>query len=324
MVQNVPYEESFARWDTGDWAVLDEEPGGADAKLWLRAPDEQRWLFKPVTITSNGNRQGEDWSEKAAAEVAGLLGVPCARVELASRGSAEGSLSLNVRPLTCDMHAGATFLSAVGAPNFTPARQLLDGRDPRAKRRPGHSLANIRQALDGYASPTDALANEGLDGFDVFVGYLVLDALIANRDRHDENWSVLLPTAGAGGGRLAPSYDQAGGLGFNLTDLKRLELLGQERGALEVYARKGTAWRFENQPSAVPTLVRHAGDALALASPAGRSYWLGRLEALRQDDLDSILKRLATMSDPERRFASDLLQINTERLRDECRTRDWL
>ena len=321
---NVPHDEPFARWDASGWVVEDEEPGGADPKLWLRDADGQRWLFKPVTVTSNGNRQGEDWSEKAAAEIAGHLGVPCARVELASRGGVEGSLSLNVRPRNCDMHSGATFLSAMGAPDFTPARQLLDNRDPRAKRRPGHSLTNIRASLVEFGPPSDLLASEGLDAFDVFAGYLLLDALIANRDRHDENWSVLVPTAGAGAGRLAPSYDQAGGLAFNLTDEKRHVLLQQGRPAVEAYAEKGTAWRFESKPGAVASLVRHASDALELASPAGRSHWITRFEALRQDGFDSILTRLDGMSDLERRFASDLLRINTERLRDECHDRDWL
>lgn len=320
----MPDDPPFERWDTTVWPVVDVEPSGADPKDWLGDRNDLRWLFKPVTITSNGNRQGEDWSEKAAAEIAALLGVPCARVELASRAGKEGSLSLNVRPLPFDMHSGATFLAAAGAPGFIPARQLLDARDPRVKRRPGHSLQNIRQALDGLAAPTEELTHEGLDAFDTFAGYLVLDALIANRDRHDENWSVLLPAAGAGAGRLAPSYDQAGGLGFNLTDCKRRELLDQQPHALAAYAEKGTAWRFENDPGPAPTLVRHAGDALALASSPGRCHWIARLDSLRQDALDSILARLTAMSDPERRFASNLLRMNTERLRDECRDRDWL
>jgi hypothetical protein len=32
-----------------------------------------------------------------------------------------------------------------------------------------------------------------MSAYDVFCGYLVLDALVANSDRHDHNWAVFLP-----------------------------------------------------------------------------------------------------------------------------------
>ena len=70
----------------------DEEPGGAVPKLWLLDDHDRRWLFKPVKTHQNGHRQGEDWSEKAAAELATRLAIPCAQVELAVRGELEGSI----------------------------------------------------------------------------------------------------------------------------------------------------------------------------------------------------------------------------------------
>src|SRR5260370_26592245 len=52
---------------------------GSKEKFWFRITgDEQPWLFK---FTREGT--GEDWSEKIASEVAKLLGVPAADVELA-------------------------------------------------------------------------------------------------------------------------------------------------------------------------------------------------------------------------------------------------
>ena len=62
------------------------------------------------------------------------------------------------------------------------------------------------------------------DGFDMFVGYLMLDALIGNTDRHHENWGIM-----TGRGRpqvLAPTYDHASSLGRELSDQKRQARMG--------------------------------------------------------------------------------------------------
>jgi serine/threonine protein kinase HipA of HipAB toxin-antitoxin module len=45
---------------------------------------------------------------------------------------------------------------------------------------------------------------------DVFLGYLMLDAWIANLDRHHENWGLVLTKDITG--HLAPSYDHASSL----------------------------------------------------------------------------------------------------------------
>ena len=51
--------------------------------------------------------------------------------------------------------------------------------------------------------------------FDVFAGFVLLDAWIANQDRHDNNWSVLIPgTWPRPATLLSGSYDHASSLGF--------------------------------------------------------------------------------------------------------------
>jgi hypothetical protein len=52
---------------------------------------------------------------------------------------------------------------------------------------------------------------------DVFVGYILLDALVANQDRHHENWAAIRDCEL----RLAPTFDHGSGLARNLTDDKR-------------------------------------------------------------------------------------------------------
>jgi hypothetical protein len=83
--------------DVSGWEAVNPETIGRDAKLWVREPGapsssrERDWLFKPVIVTASGHRQGEDWTEKIVSELGGLLGVPCAEIELAVRRGVPGS-----------------------------------------------------------------------------------------------------------------------------------------------------------------------------------------------------------------------------------------
>lgn len=74
------------------------------------------------------------------------------------------------------------------------------------------------------------------NAFDLFVGYLLLDAMIGNTDRHHENWGVLARRDGSGCRtlQLAPTYDHASSLGRERLDQKRAARLQgeRERGSL--------------------------------------------------------------------------------------------
>lgn len=312
---------AFERIDVSGWPVVGAETVGAEEKLWVKGRDA-RWLFKPVTTNSTGQRQGEDWSEKAAAHLAGHLGVPCATVELAVRDDVEGSLSRDLRPARYEMQSGALFLIDRKAPGFVSARELGDDAAAK-KRRPGHSLANIKAALGGVLGPPDRALPDSFDAFDTFTGYLILDAWIGNRDRHDENWSVLVPAVGNDPVRLCGSYDQAGGLGFNVRDAERDRRLRQGHGHdVAAFARRGTAWRFENGPDKpMRTLVELAVDALDMASGDARAYWVDVIARLDSVETTALFERIEPMSEPARRFAGRLLEINGGRLRDECHRR---
>src|SRR5690606_14933665 len=72
-------------------------------------------------------------------------------------------------------------------------------------------------------------------------GYLVLDAVIGNTDRHHENWGILRKKTGTGYvGYLAPSFDHASSLGRELHDefskKNRYRIL--EELGIESYAKK--------------------------------------------------------------------------------------
>lgn len=320
-------DDSFQRVDVSAWPVVATETVGVDARVWLRDDDELTWLYKPVTITSDGHRQGEDWAEKAASHLAALIEVPCAQIELARRGSEEGTVALNLRPDMWEMHSGAQLLQARGAPGFVPASELRErarrhGDKEGLRRRPGHSLANIRNALTGVQPPPGHSLPESFTAYDASVGYLVLDAWTGNRDRHDENWAVLRPLIGEESDRLCGSYDQAGCLGYNLRDDERLRrLAGDTPRDLADFASKGDAWRFENSGRPIRTLVELAVDGVTSASRDAVAYWGETIDRLATLDVAPIFDRLDGMSVAARMFACRLLEINGRRLRDEYHDR---
>lgn len=68
--------------DASSWEVESVEPGGQDPGTWMVDDVGTRWLFKPAAVRGD-RRQGEDWAEKIAAELARLIGLPAAFVEIA-------------------------------------------------------------------------------------------------------------------------------------------------------------------------------------------------------------------------------------------------
>src|SRR5690606_22377951 len=132
---------------------------------------------------------GEDWSEKLAYEIGKRCGVPCARVDLARVAGRPAVLCWD-------------FLAHRG-PTLSVDASLIHGNELLMKRYPGypadrsygvakHTLGAVMEVLQG-CGPARARSGltTGKDAFDSFVGYLMLDALIGNTDRHHENWGVI-------------------------------------------------------------------------------------------------------------------------------------
>ncbi|MBK4348963.1 HipA domain-containing protein [Lacisediminihabitans changchengi] len=304
------------REDVTTWEFLRVETRGASEKVWLSAPGgsstgpETHWLFKPATVQSNGNRQVGDWAEAVAAAIAEDLSVPAAEARLAVRDGIEGVITRNVRPAEYDMDTGRLAMLD---------RIDVDLRDSLRDRSAsiGHSLDNIRRTLDGYVAPPQATSWAACTAFDVFVGYLMLDALIGNGDRHEQNWSVLRARSSQGpADALAPAYDMEASLGFQLTDVARSARL-RDPVALESFASKGLARRFDGDLKT--PLVDLAARAEQDCTNAGRARLAGLLESVAQADFEALLGRHGGVSEVTRSFAGAVLEINGRRIQDAIR-----
>lgn len=183
--------EQYPIIDVSDWEFVREEAIGGEEKYWLEQPAiGHRWLFKPDNFVDNCLvpwYQREGVTEKITCELATRLGVPCAQIELAVRDGRPGCISLDLAPRHWQLQTGAVVLGSLLS-DYVPGNEQGNN-----SARVGHSLVNIQHALREHEPQPGFKLPEDFDAFDIFVGYVMFDALVANRDRHDENWAVLLP-----------------------------------------------------------------------------------------------------------------------------------
>ncbi len=148
------------------------------------------------------------------------------------------------------------------------------------------------------------------------VGYLMLDAWIANQDRHHENWSLVVSPEPAI--HLAPTYDHASSLGSNETDKNRKDrLTTRDRGrSMERYVARAKS-AFFSSPSD-PKLMSPL-DAFHYAGkvrPAAARRWLESLAKVSWQDVQIIFEQIPRdlISDAAIEFALKILTLNGERL----------
>jgi hypothetical protein len=306
-------------YDVTEWLVTDVEPVGNDVKYWLLGAageaEEQSWLFKQVTIKQipakgGGDRlyqQGEDWVEKVSSELARLINLPAARVELANRDGVPGLLSRDTKPRGWSLHGGGVLLAAVDE-RYRPKTES-DRRDNRI----GHNLDNVQEVLQDVSPPPGWAAPAGFTAFDLFAGFLLFDAWIANRDRHESNWALLQD--GEDALHLSPSFDHGAALGSGVEDSYRTRLLGTPHG-VEGWCTAGTAHRFEDCGDV--SLVTLARQALGRASATAREYWVRNVTEIAQEEWQTVINRVPSLSVVTANFTDRLLEINQERIRDEC------
>lgn len=294
----------WTRLDASTWEVAGEEVQGRTPHYWLRHSQFQRtWLFKPA-LPAGIRPLGEDVTELLASHIANRLGVPAASVRLATRDESKGCLVEDLRWSNGEDHPGRVLLDS-----------HLPGYDPDDPGHRGYSVENIKRVLDGFDVPPGSEFPEGFAAFDVFAGYLVFDALIANTDRHDRNWAVLTPPPDVDAlNRLCGSYDHASCLAFNLTDEQRTQIISARK--IPRFAARAHGRQFEHIPGKrrVP-LVDIARNAVELAGPRTKSFWRTAVESFSISELEMQLES-PEMTPVTKEFIVALLVENRRRLVD--------
>ena len=294
---------TYSEIDVTDWPLERSEPLGTKPKRWLRKPGddeqaEERWLMKDATYSTRADGttyfKGDDWAERIASGVADCLRLPAARTELV------------VRRFDTDDRLGVISRSVVEEHEELVLGNQLLAQPVSRHQREGYTIGAVREALEDVdAAPG---ASDGFSAWDVFAGYLLLDALIGNTDRHEQNWAVIV---GGESLRLAPSFDHASSLGFLLDPREReRRLMTRDLGyAPEAWADRAKS-EFEGKPH--PVDVFH--EANGMLDSRARDRWLERCE-----DIDRLVEPIwlvpeHRMARPAREFAERVLRRNHQRL----------
>jgi len=313
-------DQEFQIYDVTAWRRVDDETLGTKEKFWVQDAKGQRWLFKFSRRfskrTGATNIVGDDWAEKIASRIAALLNLPHATVELASYCGAPGVISLD-------------FTERTTRGELVLGNRLLLEQDPsypsgESFRVAQHTIQKVYAVLSDPAITLPQNLSTALEVSSppaLFAGYLLLDAIISNQDRHHENWGVLRCGAGNSGSMravLAPTFDHASSLGGNLTDEERGERLDTHDAGRTVsaFVRRARSALYEQGGTRPLTTV----DAfLSMARLAGaEDYWA---RALKRVDDDCVWREAiapvpgARMSERARQFAQAMVRCNVVAIR---------
>lgn len=291
--------------------VAGTEQMGSKEKFWCKrngGPD--RYLLKFAR-----DNTGEDWAEKISAALAGDAGLrlPHAEVELAT---------FRERPAVLVRD----FLGE--GERLIHGNELLLERDPaypcERRRVRQHTLTNVLDVLAArkIGIPDRLDLPDGVrTAADLYSGYLVLDALIGNTDRHHENWGIVVKRDASGERALtlAPTYDHGSSLGRELLDdeRRRRRETTDTRSDLKAYADRARSAFFGNVEAAKPLgtfdLLRLVAEFCGCAVRA----WIDRLvEAKRNIPYHVLVDQVPAerMSIEARTFTTRLLEYNLTRI----------
>ncbi|ELK3677261.1 HipA domain-containing protein [Vibrio fluvialis] len=286
------------------------EQMGTKSKFWYTdSKTGVEYLFKSIhTSDKNGDpvvRTGEDWAEKIACEIASELGLPHAYYDLANY---KGQRGIRSKKFTVDgdnMFFGNQLIEHVANRLNTPLE--VGQRSQKIDR-----VAVILQRLIDEA-PKDWIKTENIkSAFDVFIGYTLLDTLISNQDRHNENWGLIVNGEVT---YLAPSFDHAASLGRNESIEKMYERMTTKDSGLQLpnYVSRCKS-HFYNGTKRLKTL-----EAFILFGNFRKKAtleWLERLEAFSSEKIIEIIMRIpnSIMGPIEKSFCAGIIVANKARI----------
>lgn len=285
---------------------------GTKRKFWFSQGDE-KWLFK-----AEERGTGEDWAEKIAAEIASRMGIPHVPYDLAEE------------------YEGKTYLQpGVICPHFAPkplelklGNQLLWSRDAsypkdnlQKYKVKAHTVDAVAICVGELAPPSPQWLTHLPAGIttalEIFEGYIMLDALIANQDRHHENWGAIR-TPGEAGIRLAPSFDHGASLARNISDEERKDRLESKQIKRQIphFCQRARSSFYLAQDDSRPLSTLDAFTEFAKRARDASDRWLHALEGVTEEEIRAIMNEVPSerMSPIAKEFTTRLILINRDRL----------
>ncbi len=276
--------------------IRHDEPMGSKDKFWCELPPESkfggRWLFKHPRDEPG---KAEHLAEKIACEIASLLNVECADVELAEFQQLRGTVAKDFRkPEEVLVHG-----------NEIIAGWVTDYDPERKRRTSDHTWSRIHQAISSVCG--DRCEQD----LGQLASYLLLDALIGNTDRHHENWGLLRSGLGATANhRLAPSFDHASSLGREMRDERRVHLLHEMK--VEDYVRSGRGAIHLEELGKAPVSPLNLVEKLMPTMSRHFRALLPNLSEVTDERIERILSSIPEnwMTEPQRDLSREILRVS--------------
>ncbi|MDP1561798.1 MAG: hypothetical protein Q8M16_10400 [Pirellulaceae bacterium] len=284
------------------------ETVGSKPKFWFR-DGKRRLLFK-----ADDRGTGEDWAEMVVCELCRLIGLPHVEYELACEVDGQryirpGVVCENMSPSPAELVLGNELLLAID-PQY-PVQQRFKVRQ--------HSIDAVSETVVKLEPPAGTwmpnVPVEVKSALEVFAGYVMLDAWVANQDRHHENWGAIRDNESM---RLAPTFDHGAALARNLLDSEREERLTTKdtNRAVSAFVLKGRSAFYGSADQARSLELKAAFLAFAERVPSAANAWIERLRRVDSNSVWGILERVpnSRMSVICKQFTMELLQTNQKRL----------
>ncbi len=278
---------------------------GSKEKWWFRRDGHNMYLFK-----AGRENTGDNWAEKVTSELCEIIGLPHAEYDLAIYNGIKGVITPSFLPKGGGLVHGNELLA-----------KFIDEYDK--QRFYGQTAHTIEVVLPIIESTKIGLPI-GWRGFtkvkeavDVFVGYLMFDAWVANQDRHHENWALVLDFENQEI-HLAPTYDHASSLGRNLTDdNRRSRLYTRDNGrSIERFVERAASAFYKTPESKKPMTTLDAFKEAAIMKPEAARSWINRIAEISKREIRTILNRIprSEITETSADFAEKILELNRERI----------
>ena len=278
------------------------EADGVLRKDWYSHPELGACLLKearsPEWDVADNKDIRTDWSEKVVYEIARLINIPTAQCELASgyfddpTEPIESIISINCIP--------ANNTGVVTGENLL-IRNINGYRSDDLSQ---YTVENVLNALELSEVKLPSNWQQPIPGIDtgakLFVGYLMMDAWVINRDRHYRNWGVM---AVGNQIELIPSYDH----GLSLGSTERINL------APERYADRYKS-PFQGNHQQLSTF--NAFKRAAHLYPAAVRIWQEQLAQISITQISDIFERIpdSRITPTAAKFAIELLLYNQQQI----------
>jgi len=251
---------------------------------------------------------GNDLAEVLACKIAHLLGIPHADYYLAVENDVRGIISKNIVPRGERLIHGNELIIPVEI-----AKSKL--RDPKyLKEHKIGKIGFILRALEQW-NEERGFVRKDVTAIHQFSEYLMLDCLIANQDRHYENWGILLTDEGSV--HLAPTYDHASSFATTERETTMLERLDtrDENRSLKTFARRAKT-QIYSKDGARRLRTDEAFIDMVKSYPKETEGVLDKLKAVHQSQFTAIFESIPSSyaSNTEKRFYNKLVSINKFRL----------